>query len=185
MASQIRQTHQQFYLTVYTSTDALVNGYVCGGGLDLGLNEQGMEDVRKLARRFKKNPLKIKKIVASPELRTIQLADLLHDEMKGKILLFREFGDQFFGDLEGKPESAKNNLKEPPRGENDLNFSNRVHSGLQRLLKEKDLCLVATHPRVGKKIFECLGIGSEPLEPGVLYVVDLPAGSGIAHIRQV
>ena len=56
---------------------------------------------------------------------------------------------------------------------------------LVRVLKESDLCMIATHARVAKKIFEWIGLGAEAVDAGVLYVVDLPAGSGIAHRRQV
>ena len=65
---KLREKHQHFYLSVYTSTDAVVNHYICGGGLDLGLNEEGIEDARKLAKRFQKNPLKIKKIITSVDM---------------------------------------------------------------------------------------------------------------------
>lgn len=182
---KLREKHQRFYLAVYTSTDALVNKYVCGGGLDLGLNEQGIEDARKLAKRFQKNPLKVKKIISGPELRVIQLADFFHDELKGKMLIFREFGDQFMGDLEGKVLSQNTDEHNPPRGESRADFSSRVHNGLVRVLQEKDLCLIATHPRVARKIFDWIGLEAESVEAGVLYSIDLPAGTGNAHYRQV
>lgn len=85
----LRDQHRQFYLVVYTQTDAHLNHYVCGSGLDLGLNEAGIEEARKFSRRFKKNPLKIKRLISSPELRSIQMADILHDEMRGKLMLAR------------------------------------------------------------------------------------------------
>lgn len=182
---KLRETHHQFYLSVYTSTDALVNKYVCGGGLDLGLNDEGIEDARKLARRFQKNPLKIKKMVSGPELRTIQLADLFHDELRGKMLIFREFGDQFMGDLEGKVIAENFDEMNPPRGEGNASFSLRVHNGLVRVLQEKDLSLVAAHPRVARKIFDWIGLADEKVQAGVLYVIDLPAGTGNAHFRLV
>ena len=182
---KLREKHQHFYLSVYSSTDATVNNYICGGGLDLGLNDQGIEDARKLARRFQKNPLKIKKIITGPELRTIQLADLFHDELKGKMLIFREFGDQSMGDLEGKVITQNVDEHNPPRGENRIDFSSRIHSGLVRVLQEKDLCLVAAHPRVARKIFDWIGLEEETVEVGVLYSIDLPAGTGNAHYRQV
>ncbi len=182
---KLREKHHQFYLSVYTSTDALVNRYVCGGGLDLGLNEEGIEDARKLARRFQKNPLKVKKIITGPELRTVQLADLFHDEWKGKMLIFREFADQFMGDLEGKVIAQNIDELNPPRGESFAQFSARVHNGLVRVLQEKDLCLIAAHPRVARKIFDWIGLKEEKVDIGVLYSIDLPAGTGNAHYRQV
>lgn len=182
---KLREKHHHFYLSVYSSTDALVNGYVCGGGLDLGLNEEGIEDARKLAKRFQKNPLKVKRIISGPELRVIQLADFFHDEMKGKMLIFREFADQFMGDLEGKVLPKNTDEMNPPRGETRANFSSRVHNGLVRVLQEKELCLLAIHPRVARMIFDWIGLEAEKVEAGVMYSIDLPAGTGNAHYRQV
>jgi broad specificity phosphatase PhoE len=182
---KLREKHRHFFLAVYTSTDAIQNGYVCGGGLDLGLDEQGMEDARKLSRKFNKNPLKVKRIIAGPELRTIQLADFFHDELKGKIILFREFADQYMGDLEGKVAAEGIDQRNPPRGETHSDFSIRVLNGLVRMLQEPHVCLLATHPRVAHMIFTWVGLEKETIEPGVLYSVDLPEGMGIAHFHSV
>ena len=185
----LRNKHHQFYLAIYPETDADLNGYHCGGGLDLGLNEAGVEEARKLARRFKKNPLKIRKIYASSELRTIQMADILHDEMKGRIILAREFLDQVLGDLEGRPmdlkQSSSMKVSSPVRGENDEAFSLRVRQGLERIFQEEDLVLLATHPRVARQVLEWLGLGNENFLRCTLYAIDLPLGQGIAHYREV
>ena len=180
-----REQHQHFYLVVYTQTDADVGRYVCGGGLDIGLNEAGIAEARKFARRFKKNPLKIKRMVASPELRSIQMADVLHDEMKGRIGLWREFSDQFFGEWEGKPWDENMDLKTPPKGETDEGFSLRIRTGLERLFQEKDLILVVTHARVAKKILQWMGLAKVEIEAGKMYSVDWPVGDGIPHVREV
>lgn len=181
----LRDQRRQFYLVVYTQTDAHVNRYICGAGLDLGLNETGIEEARKFSRRFKKNPLKIKRIVSSPELRAIQMSDILHDEMKGKIVLAREFSDQFMGDLEGKPIQEGIDFSNPPRGETTEAFSVRVRKGLEKILQEKDSIVIVTHLRVARKIFEWIGLSAEKIEPAKMYAIDLPAGTGIAHYREV
>ncbi len=184
-----REKHHQFYLVIYSETDADHGRYQCGSGLDLGLSEQGMENARKLARRFKRNPLKIKKIFASPELRAIQMADFLHDEMKGKLTLCREFMDQNLGELEGKPVTSKEApfeiVQEPMRGERGDAFSLRVREGLERILKEDLLLVLVTHPRVASLIFDWLGLPSEELIRGKMYAIDIPEGQGIAHYREV
>jgi broad specificity phosphatase PhoE len=182
---KIREKHRHFYLSVYTSTDALTNGYACGGGLDIGLNEAGIEDARKLSRRFKNNPIHVKKVVAGPELRTIQLADFLHDSVKGKIVIYREFADQYLGDWEGKTIVADVDVTNPPRGETHSDFSVRVLNGLVRMLQDDQLSLLATHPRVARMIFTWIGLGKEAIKPGVVYSVDLPEGMGIARFHEV
>ena len=185
----LRSKHQHFYLLVYPDTDADLNRYHCGGGLDLGLNELAMEEARKISRRFKKNPLKVKKIYASPELRAIQMADFLHDEMKGRIILAREFADQFLGDLEGKSfedkDSAFRKISSPSRGERDETFSLRIRQGLERIFQEEDLIALVTHPRVAQEILEWIGLSHEVLKRCTLYSIDLPIGQGSAHHREV
>jgi broad specificity phosphatase PhoE len=195
-----RSQHQQFYLVLYTETDADVQRYHCGSGLDLGLTENGIEDARKIARRFKKNPLKIRRMIASPELRAVQMADVLHDEIKAKLGLWREFADQFLGEWEGKPLAVSNgqrdpaietseSVQNPPRGEAGEGFRARVEVGLQKLLSEasdpKTPILLVTHPRVARVILSSLGLGLEKLDRGVLVAIDIPEGQGIAHLRVV
>ena len=186
---KLRNLHRQFYLVIYAETDADANRYHCGGALDLGLNENGIEEARKFSRRFKKNPLKIKKIYASPELRAVQMADFLHDEIKGKLVLSRQFADQNLGSIEGNPyelsQSAETLFTDPIRGESDENFSVRVRQGLEAFMEETFLSVLVTHPRVGIKILSWLGLQSKALERGKMYVFDLPADQGAAHLREI
>ncbi len=181
----LRNERHQFYLVVCEQSDADTGKYVCGGGLDLGLNDAGMEEAKKLARRFKKNPLKLKRMISCPELRTIQMADILHDEMRLKLALWREFADQFMGEYEGKPLSPSMDFSSPPSGETLESFTLRVRLGLERLLKEKDLILLVTHLRVAKVIFKLMQIEPSIAAAGKMFAVDWPEGEGIAHAREV
>jgi broad specificity phosphatase PhoE len=186
---KLRNLHRQFFLVIYSETDADANHYHCGGGLDLGLNEAGLDDARRLSRRFTKNPLKIKKIYASPELRAIQMADFLHDELKGKLVLSRQFSDQNLGEMEGRPLGPGENVRfvpsEPARGESEVAFSLRVREGLEAFMQETLLCLLVTHPRVGMIILNWLGLDHKVLERGKLYAIDLPVDQGSAHLREI
>jgi broad specificity phosphatase PhoE len=181
----LRNERRQFYVVVHTQTDAQVGHYVCGGGLDLGLNEDGKEEARKLARRFKRNPLKIKRMIASPELRCIQMADIIHDEMKAKLTLAREFFDQYMGEYEGKPIHSDMDFAHPPKGETAQVFSVRVNMGLDKFLVEKDSALFVVHARVAAEILARAGLTGETMEPGKMYVIDLPAAQGRGHLREV
>ncbi len=181
----IRAKHRQFYLVIYPKTDAHLGHYVCGGGLDLGLNEEGMDLARKIARRFKRNPLKIKKIIGSPELRAVQMADIFHDEIRVKLVLWRSFADQFMGDWEGRPIQENMDFDHPPRGETEEAFSARVGAATHELLLSDEACFVVTHLRVARRILKFFGLGSEVIEQAVVYAVDLPAGAGQAHLRKI
>jgi hypothetical protein len=117
------------------------------------------------------------------------MADFLHDELKGKLILNRAFSDQNLGELEGQPfragESAATSVAEPVRGEHETDFSLRVRSGLEAFMEETFLCVLVTHPRVAAKILSWMGLEKEKLERGKLYAVDLPVDQGIAHLREV
>lgn len=186
---KLRERHHQFFLVIYPETDADVNAYHCGSGLDLGLSSNGIEEGRKLARRFKKNPLKIKNIFASPELRAIQMADVLHDEMRGKIILCREFCDQALGLHEGRPLQKDEDpffiFPAPERGETEDLFSLRVREGLEKIFKAELLSALVTHPRVAAQVLAWLGLENESLERGKMYAIDLPADQGKAHYREI
>ena len=183
LEGMIRTKHRQFYLLVYTETDAHVNQYICGGGLDLGLNENGMEEARKISRWFKRNPLKVKRIIASPELRSVQMADILHDEVKVKLVLWRALADQFMGEWEGRPFNQTLDFDHPPRGETEEAFSTRIGAATHELLLMDELCFVVTHLRVARRMLKFFGLGAEPIEPGIVYSVDLPVGEGQGHLR--
>jgi broad specificity phosphatase PhoE len=182
---KLRLQHRHFYLSVYGENDVDAEHLVCGGGLDLGLSEEGMDHAKKLSRRFLKNPLKVKRIICAPELRTIQLADYFHDVVKGKMVIYREFADQNMGAFEGRLLVPSMDLDHPVRGEDIEDFSVRVHQGLLRVLQDKDLCLVVTHARVARVIFRWLGIGKEKIESDCVYSIHVPAGMGIAHFDVV
>ena len=108
---------RKFYLVVSAGTDADEGHRVCGGGSDLGLNEAGLMSARKFALRFKKNPFKFKRMISCPELRTVQMADILHDEMRVRLTLWPDFSDQFMGEWEGLPIDSGMDFSAPPRGE--------------------------------------------------------------------
>lgn len=186
----LRPSHQHFYVLTHTQTDADVQGYYCGGGLDLGLNAEGLEEARKTCRRFKKNPLKLKRIIAGPELRCVQMADVLHDEIKCKLTLSRVFADQFLGEWEGRPLAPRQGLppnapETAPRGETPEAFLGRVQEGVERLLADPVLTVLVVSPRVGQAVLQALGLGTESLERGVLTAIEIPAGGGRPHLRVI
>lgn len=184
-----RAQHRQFYFLIYTQTDATVQGYACGSGLDIGLNDAGLDEARKSERRYKKNPLKFKAIVASPELRAVQMADILHDEVKAKMTIFRDFSDQFLGTLEGQKVGPGTDFTSPPRGESGKDFHARVQRAFQELLNLAGPIVLVTHDRVIKAGLLSLGLPPSELiglvEPGELYAVDVPAGQGLPKVRKV
>ncbi len=178
-----RAVHKQFYLLVYPKADAHADPFVCGGGLDIGLSEHGIEEARKISRRFKKNPLKVKRIIGSPELRAVQMADILHDEVKVKLVLWQSLADQFMGAWEGKPLEPGMDFSHPPQGEKETAFSARIGAAVAELMKMEELCFIVTHPRVAQKFLELFGLGEEKIDPAVVYSLDLPAGGGQGHLR--
>lgn len=185
----LRSVHRQIYFMTYTQFDAMVQNYACGSGLDLGLNEEGLESATKVARRFKKNPFKFKKIVSSPELRSVQMADVLHDSIKTKMSIYQELSDQFLGDYEGVPMSPDLDFTQPPKGETGIKFHDRIKNVFKELLMMEPPLLLVTHSRVIQAGLLSLGLPPQELQgliiPGELYVLDLPVHQGLPKVRNV
>jgi broad specificity phosphatase PhoE len=186
----LRDQHRQFYLVVYSPLEADSARTHCGSGLpDEGLSELGKEEARKLSARLKKNPFKIKRFYTGAELRTVQWADFMHDVIKVQMKALLVLNDQNLGELEGCPmspgEDASTILPHPRGGESDEVFSIRVRQGLEVLLLDPERSLLIAHPRVALKVLEWLGLKGESLQRGVLYSIDLPAGQGLPHLREI
>ncbi len=186
----LRDQHRQFYLVVYSPLQADSARTHCGSGLpDEGLSELGKEEARKLSARLKKNPFKIKRFYTGAELRTVQWADFMHDVIKVQMKALLVLNDQNLGELEGCPmspgEDASTILPHPRGGESDEVFSIRVRQGLEVLLLDPERSLLIAHPRVALKVLEWLGLKGESLQRGVLYSIDLPAGQGLPHLREI
>jgi broad specificity phosphatase PhoE len=186
----LRDQHRQFYLVVYSLLESDSARTHCGGGLpDEGLSALGKEDARKFSARLKKNPFKIKRFYTGAELRTVQWADFMHDVIKVQMKALLVLNDQNLGDSEGCPmpagEDAFSVLPHPRGGESDEVFSIRVRQGLEVLLADPERALLIAHPRVAKKVLEWIGLKGETLQRGTLYSVDLPAGQGSPHLREI
>lgn len=177
--------HHRFYIAVYTETDAHVNRYICGGGLDLGLNETGMAQAVEIAARFKRNPLKVKQLIGSPELRAIQMADIFHDQIKVKLSLWREFADQFMGEWEGAPIDPNMDFKNPPQGETEEAFFARIRIGLEKMIQQKDLVFLVTHYRVAKAICRFFELKTDRIQPGKVYEVGVPSEERVASLKEI
>jgi broad specificity phosphatase PhoE len=183
-----RDQHRTFHALCYSESEAEVTRVYCGSGLDLGLSEGGKAAIQKFSTRFKKNPLKVKRIVASSELRAVQAADFMHDVIKTKINLWSSLRDQSLGTLEGTAYLAGTPAlgiqDAPPEGETKAQFLNRISAALGILFQEGIPSVVVTHPRVMSAIFEVLGLEKEGFQPLEWYTFDLPAGQGNCHWRK-
>ena len=162
---------------VLTQTDADTNRLHCGSGWDLGLNEVGIEQAREAAIPLKKNPFKIKRMISSPELRAVQMADIIHDQMKVKWVLWRGFSDQLLGSLEGKklgPDDLPSSpIDQPPGGESLQKFRERVLATMSEARQSSENTLLVTHRRVAQVLVQ-----TDPgLRPGVLYEFQWDADS--------
>lgn len=175
-----------FFCVATTETDADVNGYSLGGGLDLGLTEKGIEEATKIAKKFRANPIKIKRIIASPELRTVQFADIFHDFVKVKLTLASDFKDQNLGALEGQKGVAADIVAmDLKNGEKANAFEQRITSVLKETKALNELMVLITHPRVLRVVFNLIGLQDEFIARGVVYSISIPEGGGRPLITKI
>ena len=147
-------------LYVYPEVLSETNGLWVGGGSDEGLTEEGKERVAEEARELKKRRATFRRIVSSPELRAVQAADFIHDQLKLKWATSSEFRDQNLGEIEGQsgaPELRGDRILEPPGGEAGELFLLRVREGLVRTIQPRERVLLVVHPRVARAVLGWMG----------------------------
>ncbi|MGE4106178.1 MAG: histidine phosphatase family protein [Bacteriovoracia bacterium] len=154
-----------FYFMRAGATEAHARGLVCGGGSDLGLSDEGKEQIRRATTRaFAKNPQKIKTIFSSTLLRSMQSADFAHDMLHVKMRALPHFSERHFGQWEGKPVASAPGLSEAPAiipgGESLDAFEHRVSEGLSKVLDLAHPALLVGHLMVGQVLQKLLNVGA-------------------------
>lgn len=113
-----------------------------------------MEQAREMARVFVRNPFKIRQIVCSPMLRTVQTADFIHDVMSVKLRTASLVKARDFGKWESERWSNINDDSlDPPGGESRAAFEARVYEGVCKILAGPAPVLMVSHPEVGEALF--------------------------------
>ena len=158
--SELKSLQSLIGLYVYPEVASELTGLWIGGASDEGLTEEGKEQVSLDARMLKKHRSTLRRIVSSPELRAVQAADFIHDQVKVKWATLSEFRDQDLGAFEGSAKASPIRGEvalEPDRGESRDAFLIRIREGLVRVLEPRESVLLVVHPRVARAILEWVG----------------------------
>ncbi len=170
---------QEFYLVVHGATDAHAQEKICGGGWDLALNEDGLVQARKLAKRFQRDKFGIRVIISSPLLRCVQTTDVLHDQLKVRVRVVSSLAERHLGQWE-KMDAAQVPDFSPsaetiPGGESLNRFRARVREAVDQALEigesSKGAPLLITHGFFAQTLLDLFSISSQKIERCALYRV--------------
>jgi broad specificity phosphatase PhoE len=162
---------------IHGQTDAHAQKKICGAGWDLPLNEEGLDQARKLSKVFLRDKMGIKVIFSSPLLRCIQTTDVLHDRLKVKVRVLSGLAERHFGQWEKMDESSVPQFSQDcdpiPGGESLNRFRARVREAIDYILDTaapaNGCALVVTHGVFGRTLLSALSIPDQSLERCALY----------------
>lgn len=145
------------------------------GQLDIELTEKGKNQAEQCRDTIRSMELKLDVILCSGLVRTKQTDDIINEKLGCPIFLRPELNEQNYGDWENKPwESILSEIKEngenPPNGESQLEFYNRINSAIENLLEIFDgTILFVSHAGVFKSVYSKFNLSQSNIENGVLY----------------
>lgn len=143
------KTSSPLWFVIHASTEASEHGLVCGGGTDLPLSSAGMKEAAKTATLLAKRELPVRVIFCSPLLRSIQMADFIHDKLPCKLRVIQELGERKMGRWEGERIDRIAGYSplgdRVPGGESLVDFRSRVFNILEWLKKQPQPALVVGH----------------------------------------
>lgn len=177
----------KLHLIRHGLTQGNLDGVYVGGGLDMPLCEQGVEQVKEMKRLYRYPA--VGTVFSSPMKRALQTAELLYPEAPDKIVV-EELRENNFGEFEGckvtelmKDERFKNWLNPesgfvPEGGESGEAFSNRTALALMTMMEHlarNDISEAAciTH---GGVIMSMLGQKALPHKPYPEWMTDNACG---------
>jgi uncharacterized phosphatase len=146
------------YFVRHGESEANAAGIAAGGGLDVGLTQDGRDQAKKIGEDFKKK--KIDLIVSSPMKRAHETANIIAQTIKYKpenIILNELFTERHLGDLTG----MKNELLKtyydagalPPSVESTENLHRRIVQGLEWLKSlDAERIILVSHGGPGRMI---------------------------------
>jgi broad specificity phosphatase PhoE len=187
------------YFYIYPETDLDLAGVRSGSGSDQGLNEAGKKELARFSLRFKKKPEGIRSIMTGPELRSVQAADFIHDQLRAKLRVLSLLKDQDLGSLEGISGVGESKIEgsrieaqaaflvedTPPGGESGADFAIRIHQVLEAVFQDDSPSILVCHPRVCAQIWDWFQLDKLLLKRGVLYFLDFSQWPGRPLLESV
>jgi broad specificity phosphatase PhoE len=124
------------YFVRHGESEANAAGITAGGGLDVGLTRQGMDQAVSTARMLKDKHIQL--IVSSPQKRAYHTAVIIAKEIgynPNQIVTSELFAERHLGDITGRPHDEVRMYFDmgatPPGGESTEALHDRIVSGLE------------------------------------------------------
>ena len=160
---------KDIFLFRHGETDFNKRGLVQGQTCDIGLNEIGVEQAKKLAEKLQDINLQV--IFSSPLQRALQTAEIIAKSKNIPVIIEKGFIEINLGEAEGKRKSELDEEEfrlwmcwEEPSfafkgGEDRIDAERRAMEALGRIINtEYDIIGVATHGALTSTIFHFFGI---------------------------
>ncbi len=172
------------YFVRHGQTNYNIEGRI-QGGMDIPLNEKGIEQAKALAITCAKSPFEFDGIFSSPKVRAIQTAEIIARELNGKYQVLEGIQEINLGDWQGLtwdevreryPESYEvwyheRRYSKSSQGESYQDMLNRVVSALEQVLHiGYDNVLIVTHSAVIMCL--CCLVNHVPFESMMQYKPD-------------
>ncbi len=154
---------QRFFFVRHGQTDANMGNLAAGAGWDIDLNLTGLAQAQQLAEsEHIKSCLDVQTVCVSPMRRALQTAAALGSIIKAPVVQIDELREWHLGDWERRSWSELPNLfqpeSNPPNGESQSEFAERVAVGLNKALAHPGPVLIVAHGGVWHGIAKILSL---------------------------
>lgn len=163
MNHSVNNLGQRFFFVRHGQTDANIGNLAAGAGWDIDLNEVGLAQARELAEsEHIKSCLDVQTICVSPMRRAMQTAEALRTIIKAPLVQIDELREWHLGDWERRSWTELPSLfhpdSHPPNGESQLEFGQRIATGLGKALAHPGPVLIVAHGGVWHAIAKILSL---------------------------
>ena len=154
---------EKFYFVRHGETEANLKRLAAGCGWDVGLNETGIAQAKALAESESLSLCKdVTTIYVSPLSRARQTADVINQVLQAPVEIIDALKEWDLGDWERQSWEGLPDLfhpdSNPPNGETQLGFGQRVAMGLSPLLAKPGPVMLVAHGGVWHALSRILSL---------------------------
>lgn len=161
-----------FYMIRHGESEANRDGYF-SGNQDVILTEKGEQQARKAQPLIDKLSVRPSLIIHSHLRRAIDTAKIINEPYDIPMIANQNLGEQAFGDWEKQTwEHVREKWyagQEPPNGETNTDFLNRIIKGFNQALSHEETVLIVCHGGVFRGFRTIYGAKGESIENAKLY----------------
>jgi probable phosphoglycerate mutase len=151
---KVELIEERFFFVRHGQTDANLAELAAGAGWDIELNATGLAQARALAESKAMEHLRsVKTICVSPMIRARQTAEVINEAIKAPVVVIEELKEWFLGEWERRSwHELDFRVGNPPGGENNEEFAERVAKGLSLALTHPGPVLIVAHGGVWHRV---------------------------------